>query len=245
MSIKRNIMKRNIVLFGFFLAAALTPAAMGDTISALQTPLAKFSFGGEFTAITTPALQLGLAAPAGSGFQTFCLEPDIDFTPGASRNYTFAQSDHTGDPLTLGTAWLFSEFSSGSLTGYNYNLGVDRINSAKNLQAALWILQGETLPDPFLGLGSVFVGLATAATSGHQSDPSLGAYGVQILSLSDAQSGADSQDLIGVIPITPVTGNGVPDAGNTLSLLSFGLIGTMGLRAGISPRRFKSVSGKE
>jgi len=225
-------MQTNILSFGLILAAAaaaVTADALGDTISAQQTPGADYSFGGEFTAITTPAVLLGLPAPSGApGFQTFCIESEVDFTPGAPLNYALTQSDHAGNPLSLGTAWLFSEFSTGTLSGYNYTIGAGRIDSAKNLQAALWILQGETLPAPFVGLGAADVALATAATSGNELKPSLGAYDVQVLALVNARTGASSQDLLGFggVPIS-----GVPEGGQTLALLSVGMACTVGLRA--------------
>jgi hypothetical protein len=59
-------------------------------------------------------------------FQTFCIETTEFFSPGAT--YTASTSDNAlygghppgGVPVTLGTAWLYSEFASGGLSTYGY-----------------------------------------------------------------------------------------------------------------------------
>src|SRR5271165_7114473 len=101
---------KNGSIFWLLLALAMVPATMGNTIVAVQTPGASFSDSGEFTVVTTPSVLLGLPAPSGAaGFQTFCVESDVPFTPGVAYSYTLEQTDHSGNALTLGTAWLFSQ----------------------------------------------------------------------------------------------------------------------------------------
>jgi hypothetical protein len=207
-------------LLGILLGVALVPAAMAATIEGFQTPNASFGVGGEITATTTPPLLLGLPAPSGApSFQTFCIESGIHFDANTPYSYTLTQTDHAGHALTQGTAWLFSQFSSGALAGYNYAVGPGRVTAAGNLQAAIWILQGQALPGPFVGLGAAFVAAATVATGGHEFDPSAGAFGVDVLNLNTL-AGAPVQDWLAV----------APDGGTTIALLGFVLVGVESLR---------------
>ena len=89
--------------------------------------------GGEFTAITSAGVPVGysslatytLGGTGQTGFQTFCVEGgnnDVYFTPGTQ--YTYQISDQIkGGPkgtldLTVGAAWLYSQFATGQLTNY-------------------------------------------------------------------------------------------------------------------------------
>jgi hypothetical protein len=118
--------------------------------------------GGEFTATPSADLSYLLTkydskAKIGSGFETFCLEHNESFTPG--NTYDAAISDHamnggvspagTGDPISLGTAYLYSQFAQGALTGYDYTLATrkdpyGRKIDAGELQLAFWWLEQET-----------------------------------------------------------------------------------------------------
>ena len=88
-----------------------------------------------------------------SYFQTFCIEYNEAFTPGSVYNVGISKtlnSDGTGAPVTLGVAWLYSQFAAGTLntysgygTTYNYAYSSGRSNSAGLMQEAIWWLQGE------------------------------------------------------------------------------------------------------
>jgi hypothetical protein len=83
-------------------------------------------------------------------FQTFCLE---------HSEYLYGNTTHAvvlndrmvnggvgpqGDPLSVGTAWLYHEFQNGTLAGYDYsNTGTGRHTSAQGLQNAIWFLEDE------------------------------------------------------------------------------------------------------
>ena len=220
-------MKR-ISLIGILLGIAIAPAALAATITGSQTPNASFLDGGEITAVTTPPVLLGMPGPGGPpSFQTFCIESQITFNNGGTYNYSLSQTDHTGHPLTWGAAWLFAQFTAGTMPGYNYTFGSGRENSAGALQGAIWFLQGQTVPssfnlDPIVGpLIGVDVGLANAAAiaAGHSAgDPSNGAFSVDVLSLNDL-NGAPAQDWLAV-----------PDSGTTIALLGFVLVGIESVR---------------
>lgn len=44
--------------------------------------------------------------------------------------------------LKVGVDYLYKEFAAGTLAGYNYDYGTNRINTAVELQDAIWFLMG-------------------------------------------------------------------------------------------------------
>ena len=90
----------------------------------------------------TPATSL-----AKNSFQTFCLEQDEDSGDGRFILNSAADgggsNTNAGDPLSAGVAWLYSQFASGVLAGYNYAPGAGRLASASLLQRAIWGLEDE------------------------------------------------------------------------------------------------------
>lgn len=193
--------------------------------------------GGEFTAFNTGLNTSGYSSKAliDGGFETFCMAYNEEFTPGnwGGPNYSFtlgsAVLSNTGaapEALTAGTAWLYSEFVTGNLAGYDYSTGSGsgRATSAEDLQEAIWWLQsspGAPAPavnDPFVTDAlNAFGGSATAAmtaANGTNSD------GVSIMVLTNT-NGSYAQ---------PQLYYSVPDAGSTLAFLSLGLVAVAMLR---------------
>jgi hypothetical protein len=83
-------------------------------------------------------------------FQTFCTETAEEFSPGNSypvtsigNNALYAGTGHPV-PITLGVAYLYSQFAAGTLAGYDYTYGSGRTASAAVVQAAIWSLLGES-----------------------------------------------------------------------------------------------------
>jgi len=118
-------------------------------------------------------------------FQTFCIEYSEEFSPGTSypvdTGYN-ALYGHVGaapgTPVTIGTAWLYSQFAAGTLSGYNYTYGSGRTTSANQLQQAIWYLQGEGGSfNGYVTLAEANVANAWAAANG--------AFGVYALNLGD------------------------------------------------------------
>lgn len=120
------------------LALAVAPAWAGYAGTAWFENSYGDTSGGEF-----------IAHPSWSAnFPTFCVERneilefgdvyDVDIDPGAIRGGNSGGNPDTLDPRT---AWLFCEFSKGTLSGYDYGAG--RVASANALQYAIWLLEGE------------------------------------------------------------------------------------------------------
>ena len=118
--------------------------------------------------------------------------------------------NNTGDPLSVGTGWLYSQFASGTL-GYNYG-AANRTTSANALQTAIWWLEGEVGGDAnstySLAAVAHFGSAAAAMADGGWN------YGVHALNLTE--NGERRQDVLYYT---------VPDGGTTLMLLGLGLSG--------------------
>jgi hypothetical protein len=167
--------------------------------------------GGAFLVKTTGALGTG-------SFYTFCLEDNESIAFPATYNYQInsgainggisysptAGASSTFDPICIGTAWLYSQFRNGTLTGYNTAAG------ANNLQWAIWYLEGEKFSTGDLQTPSVdavaYLNLACAAlgyASGDYFDlmthNANGAYGVVALNLTDSNGGR-IQDVLAIVP---------------------------------------------
>jgi hypothetical protein len=150
--------------------------------------------GGEFTAATS-----GLGT-----FQTFCIEYNEEFGPGNSYSYrinTGAVAGGSGvdatdpyttlpmDNISIGTAWLYSQFRAGTLANY---FTANHQQNAGNLQDAIWYLEGELTSLAFNGAdGTYYYNLAKQyAGTGNLTDAQVqadsnGAYGVVALNLFD------------------------------------------------------------
>jgi hypothetical protein len=167
--------------------------------------------GGEFNAVTT-----GLGS-----FATFCIEDGefIGQPPSGPYTYTIntgavqggpganAIDPHTGLPMdnvSIGTAWLYSHFSAGTLTldtGSGSYFDANRLANAGELQNAIWYLEGEAP-----GQSNGYVVLAETAlgeTLPQIEADSNGAYGVVALNLFDSNGGL-AQDQLAVFEPQPV-----------------------------------------
>lgn len=96
-------------------------------------------------------------------FETFCVEVGECYSPDATY-YAFLNTGAVKggtingfDPLDPKTAYLYDQFISGTLSGYDYDgsLGVGRAASADALQKVIWWIEAE-IPKPFInGFGSL------------------------------------------------------------------------------------------
>ena len=234
-------MKKLCVLAGLVgvLAVPTVQAAMQVT---LYQDLSNYSFGdgGEFSTVPDAALLSVNPTLAGYAsatadvtavnpyFQTFCVETMEYFSPGNTYNVSFSHDIKydgglfpSGEPITMGTAWLYSQFAAGTLSGYDYAYGGGRTASAGDLQQAFWYLQGEVAGLANGGAdGTAFYNAAVSALGGAIADAANGAYGVVALNLwvpnADGSNGAGAQDQLMVVPDT----SAVPEP----SAVSFGLL---------------------
>ncbi len=181
--------------------------------------------GGEFNISSADfnPTTMGYAANtiSGGGFETFCVEANEYFTPGSAYYYAISQAAVNGgisggnpDPISLGTAFLYSQFAKGTLGGYDYGTLGGSSASAGSLQATIWWLEGEA-SDP--GTSNIFrdaVLTQFGTVAGAMAD-SNGAYGVGVLNLwVDHGHTKVAQDQLVL----------VPEGGSTLILLGFGLV---------------------
>jgi hypothetical protein len=168
--------------------------------------------GGEFNAVTT-----GLGS-----FPTLCLE-DAEYIgqpPSGPYTYTINSGGVAGGPganvidpytglamdnISKGTAWLFSQFSAGTLTlddGTGSYFDANRLAHAGELQQAIWFLEDETA-----GQTNAYVTLVENALgtdlAGIKVD-SNGAYGVVALNLF-SPDGSLAQDQL-TVPEPTTTG---------------------------------------
>jgi hypothetical protein len=230
-----SVLAACVLLMGVTAAKANT-ITLYDTLNGYSYGPGNGNYAGELTAYTTPSflgngyvasteqlLPAGGSITAGTyGFETFCAQPGVAFTAGTP--YTFT----TSTTLSLGAAWLYQQFATGVLSGYNYSSSgsPSRNTDAGNLQYALWLLMGYTtgLPsgwpppgytmatDPFYQAAITEFGSLSGADA-----PNSGTYPTELLVLTDA-SGNPIQDQFALTEPTTV-----PDAASTLTLLGAAL----------------------
>jgi hypothetical protein len=115
----------------FAYSYSANPIVVGDTIRFFNGP---GDPGGEF------GVDL-LGDTSGELFRTFCIQTreHLDFNIAGFK--VIGITDHTvagNDVLDNETAWLYSKFLSGTLSGY-----VSDETSANDLQYAIWTFEGE------------------------------------------------------------------------------------------------------
>lgn len=208
---------RNFSLIGASLVVlALLPAAsvMADSVVLTQNAYS-FGVGGEFTATTS-----------GNGiFNTFCLEYSEDFYPG--KTYQYGISDRavsggaggtpTGDVISQGTAWLYTQFAQGTLANYFSSTATIQKQHAGQLQLAIWWLEDEQ-PDP--GSTNPYRNAVLQAFSNPKEDYT--GSEVAVMNITDPTR---ADGLPTILRQDQLIYLGVPDGGSTLALLGIALAG--------------------
>jgi PEP-CTERM motif len=201
-----------ITLFAGAAIADAAPLTVGDDIHVLNGP--GDTGGGEFTIVVDPT----------TSFVTFCLQMTeyINFTSAFNVDAisTFAISDSVAnggdasgkDYLSAQTAFLYTEFRQGTLSGYSYS-GPNHVTSANNLQYAIWMFEQE-LPtiasNPFVMLAN------SAVSSGTWS----GIGNVRVMNLSwtnPSRNHEEAQDQLMLVP-----GRDITEVPEPASLILFG-----------------------
>ena len=173
------------------------------------------------------------------GFQTFCLEYNEFIALGETYNAQVSYGAINGgvggwtpdpdgpgplrqiDPVSLGSAYLYTLFATGTLSGYDYSNGMGRAADAEQLQKAIWFLEDERTLSEAGGYGNEFLSAAVTkfgSVAGAKANNN--SYNVGAINLwSDAGVDKQSQLIMRV-----------PDGGVTALLLGFGLSGLALLR---------------
>ena len=126
--------------------------------------------GGEFTALVTgqnflpnysskATATVSVNGKNQTGFETFCVEINQNFTPNTSYNTVLAPTINNGtgsSAVTVGSAYLYSQFAQGKLSGYDYTTGSGRETTSDELQDALWYLQGNIINGYRSGSSSLY-----------------------------------------------------------------------------------------
>jgi len=225
---------KKAILISILMVLILPPVVMSDTVMIRRVSSYYTGNGGEFTIqinnntllpdlnwvlplYDSKTKDIGNYDPS---FQSFCVEYTEYISIGSTYNFTMSDRaiqggvGPQGDPISVGTAWLYYQFARGILAGYDYNAPTsNRDDIAGALQATLWWLENER-PDP--GAGNAFRNLVLAQFSNDSTlakDDNNGQYPVAVLNLSDA-SGNPKQDQLVLVP-EPAT----------MFLLGSGLVG--------------------
>lgn len=191
------------------------PYQIGDGGEFTVLPSGSISnFVAHYSAVTSNIYQRGT-------FQTFCLELGETISGWSNPMTAYVNSravnggvGPAGDPISIGTAYLYFQFATGNLEGYNYSGTLSqRKASAALLQNAIWYLEEEG------GVDNAYVDMVQKmfGESGAFADNN-GAYRVAALNLY-FENGNNAQDVLIVTP-EPFT----------MLLLGLGLIGVAGLR---------------
>ena len=158
-------MKKNIILCAAAGLLCASNAFAGLTVTLSQNAYSSGS-GGEFNAVTTGgnfladyAASTSTAVGAGTGFETFCIDASHYWYSGVTYNATLGSTTYagSGNQISIGTCYLYSQFAAGTLNGYSYlTTGSTRKTSAGLLQNTLWALEGEISSAGIFVVGNVF-----------------------------------------------------------------------------------------
>lgn len=225
---------KKVILLGMALLAVFAVQAVAEDIDLERYGGYYTGTGGEFTVeILGTYLSDYLALydaktkniKQNPSFQSFCLETDeyIDdygndgfFAILSNKAQLGGANTNSGDPISVGTAWLYSQFAIGVLGDYTYAPGSGRSASAGLLQNAIWMLEDEIAyngANPFIQrVEEIFGSFANAKAD------FTGSY-VKVLNIYDDAGDPNRRNTLNRQDMLIY----VPDGGLTVMLLGIGL----------------------
>ncbi len=240
------------------MAGLLVSHAVAQQVTVSQIP-GYFAEAGEFNVTPVRGAGYGVNALVGGGFQSFCISRNANIVlPGTyfdtlspagiviPGNYTIAK----------GSAWLYSQFSSGVLADYHYagpaiidpgHTLSERAEDAYQLQLAFWTLEGqywygagpgslsltEDLANPWLvkvatQFGGGTSGLLTAMGANNAGDYNIGVLNLNVVN-QDGTIGGTAQPILVRLPDRPASiGDFVWEDKNTNGVQDLGEPGILG-----------------
>jgi len=232
-------LRKTGIAWAAFACAAFAPAVFaaplnlsdGDTIKITRP--SGIALGGAFGGGEFLATGVSVLNGSSGSFLTFCVEfpehialggvyyVDVDTKAqnGGLSTAGYGGSDVNGgagyDPLSKGTAWLYTQFSDNALDtahwgaqGLNYNFTQTAAN-ANSLQLAIWSLEGELSGSTLTAFNSDAQAVNWASVAKTQGASWSDVGRVRILNLYDTRSGTpgnftysgNHQDQLYIVPI--------------------------------------------
>lgn len=226
-------MKKTLAFIGMAVAViglAVAPSANALTLTIDRVAGHYYGDGGEFNIAGTGyqvyynSLATAYNRYGQIGFESFCVEESEPVNIPAVYDYAINPAGAVGggvaggnpDPVSAGTAWLYSQFAAGTLSGYNYTVGAGRVVSARDLQECIWFLENEilTVSGGNTFYAAVLANFSTLAAA--QADDTIGI--VQAMNLTQPRTGDLRQSQL-------VITRRAPDAAATVALLGLALTG--------------------
>jgi hypothetical protein len=185
------------------LAGVLAAPTLQATITVDRTGCLFGNNGGEFH-VTMPS---GDAVLAGIGitspFKTFCLETTEYISMGSSYTVALNTAAVNGgagggspDPLSKGTAWLFSQYWNGGIV--INNTALNTAGSATDFQNAIWELENETATGSVAAWINTILFNKFGGNLATWQGNAVNFYGVQVMNLTSGTT--KNQDLLVAVP---------------------------------------------